>query len=120
VLLALGCVGCGPSGPELAPVSGRITLDGQPLSTADIIFQPDESKSPSYGRTDSDGRYELGYKRGVAGALLGQHTVRISVSHELVRNPPKIPARYDRDSTLREEVKPGQNEINFDLTTKAE
>jgi hypothetical protein len=106
-------VGCGGSG--VAPVSGHVTLDGRPLEHADITFQPDGSQRPSVGRTEADGRYELAYKRGEPGALVGNHTVRINVSPELVRNPPRIPARYDRESELRREVKPGDNVFDFDL-----
>ncbi len=117
-LLAVLVAGCSKSGPELAPVHGRITVDGQPMENVDITFQPDGSKPPSYGRTDKDGQYELGYKRGVTGALIGQHTVRITVSSELVHNPPKIAAKFNTNSELRREVKPGDNAFNFDATTE--
>ena len=65
MLTALLIVGCGKSGSELAPVSGRVTLDGQPIVGARLRFQPEASGgSPSYGSTDQDGRFVLGYKRG--------------------------------------------------------
>jgi len=100
-------------------VTGRITLDGQPLKNADIVFQPDDAKSPSYGRTDADGRYELGYKRGVLGARVGQHTVQISVSRELVPNPPRILPRYNTESELRREVTAAEDNV-FDFDVQAE
>jgi hypothetical protein len=117
-LLLVGLVahGCRKSGPELAPVSGRVTLAGKPLENADVVFQPDNAKSPAFGRTDSEGRYELAYKRGVKGGPVGQNTVRIRVSRELVRNPPQIAARFNSQSELRREVKAGQNEFDFDVT----
>ena len=119
-LLLLGLLfgGCRKSGPELAPVSGRVTLAGKPLENADVVFQPDNGKSPAFGRTDSEGRYELAYKRGVMGGPVGQNTVQIRVSRELVRNPPLIAARFNSKSELRREVKAGQNEFNFDVTTE--
>jgi hypothetical protein len=98
-------------------VSGRVTLDGQPLENADVSFQPDDAKPPSAARTDKDGHYQLGYKRGVLGGIVGQHTVRITVSSEVVQDPPNIPARYNTATELHQEVKPGPNEINFDLST---
>jgi hypothetical protein len=116
LLLGLLICGCSQSGPELAPVSGRVTLSGKPLEKADIVFQPDSGKPPASGRTDADGRYELAYKRGVMGGPVGQNTVRIRVSRELVRNPPKIAARFNTQSELRREVKSGQNEFDFDVT----
>jgi hypothetical protein len=120
-LLLGALVGCGKGGAELAPVSGRVTLDGRPLENARVAFQPDDAKRPSYGDTDSEGRYRLAYRRGEEGALVGNHTVLITVSPEIVRNPPHIPSRYNRESTLREEVKSGENnEFNFDLKSDAE
>jgi hypothetical protein len=118
-LILTACIaGCGKSGPELAPVSGRVTVDGQPMENIDVTFQPDEMRPPSYSRTDASGHYELGYKRGVQGALLGQHTVRITVERSVVPNPPHIPARFNSQSELRREVKAGQNEFDFDVTTE--
>jgi len=118
-LLLLGLLfdGCRKTGPELAPVSGRVTLAGRPLENADVVFQPDNGKSPAFGRTDAEGRYELAYKRGVKGGPVGQNTVQIRVSRELVRNPPHIAARFNLQSELRREVKDGQNEFDFDVTT---
>ena len=117
VILMACFAGCGKTGPELAPVTGRITLDGKPLENADILFQPAGSKPPSAGRTDANGHYELAYKRGVMGGMVGSNTVAITISPEVVANPPSIPARYNSESELTKEVKSGQNEFNFDLTS---
>lgn len=116
---ALVAAGCGKSGPQIAPVHGRVTLDGQPLAKADVTFQPEGSQRPSTGRTDDDGRYELAYKRGQMGGMVGPNTAHISISIELVKNPPPIAARYAAQSELQREVKPGDNEFNFDLTSDA-
>jgi hypothetical protein len=110
--------GCGKSGPQIAPVHGRITLDGQPLANADIKFQPDGPERPSVGRTDAQGRYELMFKRGQPGATVGPHTVRIWVSPDIVPNPPVIAARFDAKSELHREVKSGDNEFDFDVTVE--
>ena len=94
-----------------------MTLDGQPLANADVTFQPEGAQRPSTGRTDADGRYELAYKRGQMGAIVGPHTVGIYVSTELVRNPPPIPDRYAVKSELHPEVKPGDNVYDIDMTS---
>jgi hypothetical protein len=112
ILFAALLIGCRQSGPEVAPVTGRVQLDGRPLKNADVVFQPIGPGSPSYGRTDADGRYELGYKRGVPGALLGEHNVSISVSSEIVAKPPRI-APQER----RVKVESGDNGFNFDETS---
>jgi hypothetical protein len=118
IVLPLAFSGCGESGPEIAPVHGQIKLEGQPLANADIQFQPLGSQRPSTARTDAEGRYELAYKRGQAGAMVGKHSVRIWVSPEVVQNPPIIAKEFDTASTLEREVKPGDNEFNFDVTTE--
>jgi len=106
VLLAMSFAGCGKTGPEVAPVTGRITLDGKPLANADVLFQPDGSKPPSAGRAGADGHYELAYKRGVMGGMLGQNTVRITISSDVVPNPPNIPARYNTETELTKKSNP--------------
>jgi hypothetical protein len=111
--------GCGTSGVQVAPVHGQIKLNGQPLATADVVFQPEGEQRPSMGRTDAEGRYELAYKRGEAGALVGKHTVKITVSREMVKHPPIIAARFNTQSELHCEVKPGQNELNFDVAEES-
>jgi hypothetical protein len=103
LILAASIAGCGQSG-----------VDGQPMENVDVTFQPDEMRPASYGRTDASGHYELGYKRGVQGALLGQHTVRI---RSLDAKTPQIAAQFNAQSELRREVKAGQNEFDFDVKT---
>src|SRR5262245_1306905 len=93
-LLMMAMAGCGASGPQVAPVHGRVTLDDRPLANADITFQPEGALRASIGRTNQDGRYELAYKLGQSGAIVGKHTVNVEVSEELVSNPPPIPERY--------------------------
>jgi hypothetical protein len=110
--------GCGTSGVQVAPVSGHVTFDGQPLASAELLFQPDGNQRPSRGRTDAEGRYELAYKRGQAGAIVGTHTVQISISREVIKNAPIIAARFNTQSDLRREVKQGPNELDFDVTAE--
>jgi hypothetical protein len=49
----------------------------------------------------------------VPGALLGEHTVSISVSSEIVAKPPRITLE-DRRVT----VESGDNEFNFDVKSE--
>src|SRR5690554_1146299 len=70
-------VGCQrPDGPELATVSGIVTLDGEPLEAATVHFQP-KSGRPSYGRTGENGQYVMGYSLERSGVTLGEHFVSI-------------------------------------------
>jgi len=82
-VLVLLCAGCGER-PPVAPVSGTITVDGQPLVGAAITTQPiaKDSRNPgagSFGRTDEDGHFELELvKPAIKGAIIGEHRVMIS------------------------------------------
>jgi len=53
------------------PVSGRITMDGRPLSQASITFRSDRDQFP--GLTDATGCYEL-----KPGAIPGEYRVDVS------------------------------------------
>jgi hypothetical protein len=86
-------IGCGRSHPPpVVPVSGRITLDGNPLVNADVGFSPTaDAKFPfSYARTDQQGRYtlHLGQETDAEGAVVGEHRVLVSVDPKLVKVSP--------------------------------
>jgi hypothetical protein len=117
LVLVLLIASCNNTTPDVAPVSGRITLDGKPVEFANVTFQP-EGKSPGVGKSNKDGYYELIYKRGVVGGPVGQNTVRVTLDTELAHRPNNIPARYNVDSQLQREIKPGKNEIDLELTTQ--
>jgi len=109
--------GCGGRGPKLGQVQGTVTLDGQPLKHAAVIFEPKAGGRASMAITDASGHYELIYLRDIKGALLGSHKAKISTASE---DDPKqrIPARYNRQTTLTAEVTPGANQHNFNLTSR--
>jgi hypothetical protein len=113
--------GCGNSGLPLASVTGQVQLDGAPLPDAVVEFQPPGS-SPSYGKTDANGEFELKYTRDKPGALIGKHTVKITSGayvtdeqgEEHVR-PEVVPLRYNDQTELTRLVEQGGNEFTFEL-----
>lgn len=119
VVVAAGLLtstGCGRGDrPDLGRVHGVVTLDGQPLAAAYVQFDPGTVRG-STGVTDAEGRYELVYIRDTKGAAVGEHTVRITTGTET--DPEILPPRYHAQTTLKETVTPGQNEINFALTSE--
>ena len=70
-----GCGGHG--GPPLGTVTGKVTLDGEPVPGLSVTFIPEEGGSPSYGGTDDNGEYRLYFNQKRAGAELGSHKVII-------------------------------------------
>lgn len=117
-------IGCGGSdGPVLGRVSGRVTLDGQPLEMATVEFVPEMPEgSSSSGVTDASGRYELMYLEGRRGSLPGKYVVRITTwrqehvpggtPHEIAE---RVPSSYNTDSGLRRDVTTGSNTLDFEL-----
>ena len=123
VLAALLTAGCGGSDENLGSVKGRVTLDGEPLEGATVQFQPTaEGGAPSSGMTDAKGRYELMYTFNSRGAVPGEHVVEITTAgtyfdeagNELEREE-RVPAKYNRKTTLKRTVEPGRNTIDFEL-----
>ncbi len=127
-------VGCNRPDYELAPVSGVVTLDGQPLAEALVITQPIAkagSINPgpgSFGKTNEQGQFslELVYPA-TPGAIVGEHRVRINKVTTVyqrgredapvsVRNP--LP-RSATDGSIDLNVPPeGTDQVQFDLRSK--
>ena len=123
-LTMLACLaGCGgPAHPDVGRVSGVITLDGQPLADATVMFQPTTGRA-SVATTDSAGKYSLLYLDGVPGALLGTHKViiRTEIPGEDGQPPvakEKLPKKYHDTTELTAEVKPGANKFDYDLKSQ--
>lgn len=77
------CIAC--SGKSKAvKVSGRVTLDGQPLPGATIMFHPADGKgSIASGRTDANGNFRLTTFNVDDGALPGDYKITIEVQKTL-------------------------------------
>src|SRR5262245_63329778 len=134
LLVAAGAAGCGARG--LAPVSGRVTLDGSPAAGVHVSFQPvggEGQKNPgvgSYAITDSDGRFTLKtVDKDAAGAVVGKHRVEITTrgveaddqTDMRPKGRPKavIPLRYGQSSDLTFDVPAGgTSTADFPLKSK--
>lgn len=69
-------VGCGQSGPRLVPVTGVVTLDGNPVADAGVLFKPAGNLPPASATTDAQGKFSL-QTLDRPGAVLGQHRVSV-------------------------------------------
>jgi hypothetical protein len=115
-ILIAGICGCGES-PQA--ISGRATLDGQPLSEAAIQFIP---KSPGVRKTSCEvqsGAYQLPQENGL---VPGEYRVDLvdlpPLSHSTTPRRP-FPARYTDSSPLSITVEPqGPRTFDFALTSE--
>ncbi|MCA9239429.1 MAG: hypothetical protein KDA37_04485 [Planctomycetales bacterium] len=121
-LLVLGCTA---EKQDIGQLQGAITVDGQPVENGSITFTPLSGQSPSTGGKIVGGRYE-------ADVPLGESRVAINVvkvvGEEKAYNMPGartipivkevLPAKYNTATELTVKVTPGENECNFDLSSK--
>ncbi|MEM9352108.1 MAG: hypothetical protein AAGA92_03770 [Planctomycetota bacterium] len=128
--------GCNNNPYELAPVSGVVTLYGEPLRDATVSFEPRGGSGQgivgpgSIGTTDENGKFQLRTFKKQRGAVVGAHTVRISTyrsrfkdlttSDEVeVITIEHVPWHYNRNTTLSFEVPSGgTDEADFVLTAE--
>ncbi|MEQ8849927.1 hypothetical protein [Botrimarina sp.] len=130
-LIALGVaaalVGCGPQA-KIAPVSGTVTLNGEPLADATVRFLPKPQEDPdavmmlAKGKTDASGAYSLRVYDGPEGAVVGANRVTITTAVEaedgegLVAKE-RVPPQYNVQSKLEFDVPPGGTDAaDFQLT----
>jgi hypothetical protein len=109
--------GCGRGDlPPLGDVSGKVTLDGEPLVGVIINFKPESGRAAT-ATTDEEGNYTLTYTYGVKGTKLGPSTVMFE--WPLGESGRRIPAKYiGLNSELKVDVGDDGAEQNFELTSK--
>lgn len=115
------CAGCN-RGPQMAPVTGKVTYNGQPLTFGVVQFQS-ASGQPARGEIQSDGTFSLSTFRQGDGAVVGSHRVRVAcyesqrpgtkpTGGEQALGKSLIPLNYTLfdQSGLTAEVQAGENE----------
>lgn len=122
-------LGCGESGPELAPAVGVVLLQGEPLADAAVTFQPVGGGPVASGVTDDQGRFQL-ETTNRPGALVGEHRVTITkqimtgVNEDGTVGPGGMqiewitPEKYASPETsgLTADVGEGNGEFRFELS----
>lgn len=137
ILLAMlvGIWGCSDgSGLAVAPVSGTVTLNGEPLADATVSFQPVAKANGglagklSVGKTGADGKFTMKTTDDQDGAVVGQHVVRITTAQwhdsddsedpdQIQASQEILPTKYNSQTELNFEVPAGgSQEANFTLT----
>jgi len=144
IVLILFAVGCANrSGPPIAAVSGKITVDGQPIADVIVTFEPiatdvsADQRSTSLGITGADGKYVIkGGGEQFNGALVGKHKVTLALKEpegmdeldpkynvrtemKKLKNFKQFPKRYNASSELTFDVPAnGSNQADFDIQMK--
>ena len=130
MVIFLGCGGGGPSDvPELGSVTGTVTVDGKPAANVTVAFAPEGGGRPSTGTTDAEGEYELIYSSTNTGAMVGKHSVSLSINTEYseeeladpnitLKKPGGDMAGKLEGWSKQVDVKAGDNTIDLSLTSK--
>jgi hypothetical protein len=123
VLFVVAATGCGGDG--LAEVKGIVTVDGEPAKVGAITFIPVDGASQTAGAKIVDGAYTARVAPGtfkvevrvskVVGERKSYQAADAPVKQELAES---LPPRYNDQSELMFEVKPGENQKDYQLTTQ--
>jgi len=119
-VLLMGC----SSDPRLA-VSGTVNFKGAPLDQGRIEFYPPEGKGNMSGAVIQNGRFDIPQKTGLAPAtydvrIFSYDTKGAKVPSEMPGEPgegfkERIARKYNLDSKLTAEVKPGNTVFQFSV-----
>lgn len=133
VMFLLPGVGCGKGGINRNAIGGTVRCDGQPLDKGAIRLSPIKgTKGPVTGGPIENGRYQL--PRDI-GPVEGWYRIAIHTTRKTGKmvaapfaQPGKeamieeygegIASRFNSESTLEVEVKPGDNTADFEVATK--
>ncbi len=122
------------SNVDLAQVSGRVTMDKEPIPYAQVMFHDAKFDTITFGLTDVNGKYRLMFNSEKEGAEPGEKIVRIWTARggmefkdkipkeNLGRDKEKIPAAYNRLSELKATILSSKDKskqtFDFDLDSK--
>ena len=112
-------VGCGDGRPSRVPVSGRVLIDGKPLTLGSVQFMPSNARA-SYSTLDNEGRFSLTCFDTNDGVVPGPVTVVINAAEPLSDtqtrwHAPKKYADY-RTSGLTQEITGATEDLTINIT----
>lgn len=120
---ALVVAGCGGDGLTRGTVSGKVTLDGQPVANGTIVFTPTGgTKGPMAMAEIANGQYAITNNPPVA----GKHSVKIQGFRDTAKKDDRgqvigeqfIPDKYNDKTTLTVDIAKGTNSRDFELKAK--
>jgi hypothetical protein len=122
VVVALQCCGlsgCGDGRPARVPVSGKVLIDGQPLTVGAVRFVPEHGR-PATGAIGKDGSFTLGTFEKTDGVVLGKHVVTVHASEEISNTQRRwnAPKKYQSEETsgLTQTVAGAMDSVTIEIT----
>ena len=116
--------GCGRPLDYTAPVTGTVTIGGQPANAFTVIFHPAKGR-PATGTTDAQGRFTLTTFESGDGAVLGDHIITVTDAFpngppamgRITANMTRVPLVYSSEKTtpLKATVEDKRNEVVLEL-----
>jgi hypothetical protein len=98
VLSIAAVSGCSGNGEKLTPVSGKVTVNGAPLTTGSVTYHPDSSKGNAslhvpVGALDAQGVYQL-MTATQQGASPGWYKVTVTAQEPIDPKNPYAPPKH--------------------------
>lgn len=117
--LLIALTGCGDGRPARITVSGRVLIDGKPLTIGLVQFVPKGAR-PSAGQLDQDGRFTLTCYDRDDGIVPGIHRVTVAAKEMLPDSKVRwhAPPKYAdfRKSGLSFEITEPTDDLTIELT----
>jgi hypothetical protein len=111
--------GCGDGRPKRAPISGRVTIDGKPLSSGSIVVHPAGTRLAT-SPIGPDGRFTLSMFENEDGCILGKHPLAVVGTKmlDLTTTEWLVPKKYADSATsgLEIDVTGPRDDVEIKLT----
>ena len=121
--LCVAFIGCSRS--DMGSVTGSVTVDGEPAKVGAISFFAVDGRAPTAGAPIVDGKFTAQVKPGVC---MVQIRVSKVVGKKKIYDTPDspvrevwaevLPAKYNDNTQLKLDVKRGDNQQEYKLTSK--
>ena len=124
-LTSVFVAGCGPSGPPVGEVSGKVTFKGQPVKEGTVTFMNPTEGGAGESPIAADGGYAI------PELVVGEYIVVVNPLMEmkdtdpgksppaLVEKPaPNVPTKYRQQglTPLKSSIKEGKNEFQIQMS----
>ena len=109
--MAFTFTGCGYRRPAQVKTTGTVTLDGEPVTNAALMFIPDSGR-PASGNTNTNGDFQVSSFGGNDGLPAGNY--RVTATKLILKD--KYQEQYDRQvERAKAEAEPGEEPEEVDI-----